>query len=709
MTDKNDQIPFENDSSLMDTQRLLLGVDPEKGRDYSLDDILAEYSSSARAPAPPEEAPAPAPAAEAPPAPEQLAEEPEAVPLPEPEEDSGPEEQDLSAFIGNQWMEAGASGEQPPEEESPVTMEDIVASTVDAVKGDQERAREKWRQRLEKAQRKRAARREPSPRQNLPPVEEEPPAQDAAAWHRRRYFACRRSLILSGAVVLLLWIPWALERMGRTVPFFSASADNAAICVLIPQAIACALAWPVFRAALEGLREGSVTLAGTAALANLVTMLDEITLLLLANRLEAPPLGGVAAVSAVFALWGLKGFHRGMWESFRTAALGRPGWVADVCPHGTAKGKGSLLGFYTRACMEDTASQWQRLLLPVLCAASLVFALLSSVGQGRGQDLLWCWSVTLCAAAGLSFPLAFAVPFGRLAARLARGGGAVAGHYGASVLAAARQVVASDGDLFPPGCAGLSGVKLFSEERGRALSYAAGLATLGGGLMGRIFGDAVQREHLSPQSVDNFHIHDGGGLGGIIHGETVLLGPPVFMRRQAVRLPASMPAKTCVCLSVDGELTALFSIKYTAAEPVESALRTAARSGLRLRLATRDGNITPRLLRTRFGTDAGAELLELEERLALSEPDREGGEPNGILYREGIIHLVELSAGSRRLCQTVRAGNLLSILGSVCGVLLGFYLTFLGSFASLTPVNLLIYMLLWAAPLFPLVWSVDKV
>ena len=82
---------------------------------------------------------------------------------------------------------------------------------------------------------------------------------------------------------------------------------------------------------------------------------------------------------------------------------------------------------------------------------------------------------------------------------------------------------------------------------------------------------------------------------------------------------------------------------------------------------------------------------------------------NGILYREGIIHLVELAAGSRRLCQTARAGNLLSILGSVCGVLLGFYLTFVGSFASLTPVNLLIYMLLWAAPLLPLVWSVDKV
>ena len=735
MTERNEQIPFEeNDSDLMDTQRLLLGAQALEGKGYDLDAILAEYGSSAQArpPAPPErprEAQAAAPPEGPPPepaAPPELAAPPEEPPeeASEPEEEAPGEPgrleeleelegQDLSGFIGEQWMDGaltGSAGEgSPEEEESSVTMEDIVASTVDAVKGDQEKAREKWRSRLEKARRKQAARRrEPSARQGLPPIQDEPSAQDTAAWHRRRYFACRRSLLLSAAVVLALWAPWALERLGRAVPFFSASADNAALCVLLPQALACALAWPVFRAALEGLRERSVTLPGVAALANLVTMLDEITLLLLPNRLEAPPLGGVAAVSAVFALWGLKGYHRGMWESFRTAALGQPGWAVDVCEQGAVKGRGSLAGFYTRAAVEDTASQWQRLLLPVLTAASLVFALLSSAGQARGQDFLWCWSVTLCAAAGLDLPLAFSVPFWRLAARLARGGAAVAGHYGAAVLASTRQVVAVDGDFFPQSSAGLAGIKLFGEERGRALSYAAGLATLGGGLMGRVFGDAAAREHISPQGVDSFHIHDGGGLGGIIHGETVLLGPPVFMRRQAVKLPANMPAKTCVCLSVDGELTAVFSIRYAAAEPVEAALRSAARGGLRLRLATRDGNITPKLLRARFGTDAGAEVLELEERLALSDPNREGCEPNGILYREGIIHFVELAAGSRRLCQTVRTGNLLSILGSVCGVLLGFYLTFVGSFAVLTPVNLLTYLFLWAAPMLPLVWSADK-
>ncbi|MCI8878704.1 MAG: hypothetical protein HFF78_07000 [Oscillospiraceae bacterium] len=57
MTERNEQIPFEeNDSDLMDTQRLLLGAQALEGKGYDLDAILAEYGSSAQArpPAPPE-------------------------------------------------------------------------------------------------------------------------------------------------------------------------------------------------------------------------------------------------------------------------------------------------------------------------------------------------------------------------------------------------------------------------------------------------------------------------------------------------------------------------------------------------------------------------------------------------------------------------------------------------------------------------------
>ena len=793
MTEKREPNPYE--PSLMDTQRLLQGVELPGDDEISLESILAEYRSH---PAVTEETPSEkkmpqaentpeaekAPEAEQPPEevvspgaessqPEESGEETAAEQLPtgkplrkklskilrfpiqpqmEGEEEMPHLEEPEAPEIPDLQPDADLDGIQPdkmfgltPEENqeslpenqpempddtlsadntasdqedqseasSPtLTMEDVVASTVDAVKEEQERRQEKFRKRLEKERRKHAPRqikrKEPSFRHPLPDDSQEPALSGAATIHKRRYYECRKGLLLSLPVLIVLWLPWLLSWAGTSIPFFSESIGNSAICVLVPQALICLLCWPVFRAALEGLREKTFTIYATAALGNLVTLLDEMTLLLLPQRSAVSPLGGLSALMAVFTLWGLTDYHRGMWETFRIGAMGTPGHVVDRCEEGIAKGRGSIQGFYTRANVEDTAAQWQRLLLPVLAAASLVFSVLASVGQGRGQDLLWVWSVILCASSALVCPLVYFVPFGRLAVRLARSGAAVAGQYGAVMLASVNRIVVTDGDLFPQGTVALNGLKLYGEERNHALSYAATLAVQAGGCLGRIFGDICRGERIALQPLEHFHIHDDNGLSGMIHGETVLVGTPAFMRHKAVRLPATMPSRTTVCLAVDGELTAVFAVKYNTSELVEVALRALSRNGLHLALAVRDGNITPKLLKTRFGTDGGAAYLELSERLAMSDPDREAGGPNGILYREGLFPFVDMVAGSRRLCHIVRIGNFLSMLSSTFGVLVGFYLTFTGSYSVLTPVLLLTYLLLWVVPMLPLLWGVDK-
>ena len=591
-------------------------------------------------------------------------------------------------------------------------MEDVVASTVDAVKVEQEERQERLRKRLEKLQRKERRADKPAAtpaaRQPLPELEREPAASETANRHKRQLRQCRRNLLPAALALVLLWTPWVLVQSGVTVPFFSDSGDNASLCVLVLQAIICILCWPVYRMAATALAEGCWTIYATALLSTVVTLLDEMTMLLLPGRTDAAPLGGVAACLSVCALWGLTAWHKGMADTFRIAAMGEPTRVADHSPHGTAKGRGSSRGFYTRAVMEDTAAQWQRLLLPVLAAASLVFAGLASIGQDRPQDFLWCWSAVLCAASSPVFLLAYCVPFGRIAAHLARNGTAVSGMYGAASLSADPRLVVTDADLFPLGSAALGGVKLYGEERERALSYAGSLASQGGGLLGRVFEDACRSSLVIPQNPEHFHVHEDGGLSGMIHGETVLLGTPTFMRHQAVRLPHDLPSKLGVCLAVDGSLIAIFGVRYTAAEPVEYALRILRRSGFRLTLATRDGNLSPKLLRARFGTDCGAELPELGDRLSLSAPDWTPEGPSGLLYRDGLLPFADLVVSSRRLCQTTRVGNLIAIFSSIAGALLAFYLTFAGSYTALTPLLVLTYVLLWVVPMLPLVWTVDK-
>lgn len=729
MTDKQEH---NQTDSLLDTQQLLQGVQPPQDGSFQLEDILAEYGSrpgKSAAPAPP------APAGGRKDSPIQSHREqpdslrpdneiddisPEALfgfspqespgaPVDASPEDNAPRQDDGGAAAP---ASSPSGGDVPEAGEPVVSMEDIVASTVDAVKEDQARRQDRLRRRLEKDRKRSAARparkRAPAPRQPLPENVEEPAMAEAAAWHKRWYTLCRRSFLISLPVLALLWLPWILHQFGVSVPFFSGSAGNAAMCVLIPQVALCVLCWPVFHSALTGLRERTCGVYFLSALCNTVTLLDEMTLLFLPGRSNVSPLGGIAALSAVSSMWGLAGYHRGLWESFRTAALGEPTYLVDCCESGIAKGRGRRTGFYTRATMEDTPSQWQRLLLPAVTVASLVFAVLSTVGQGRNQDLIWCWSVILCSSFSLVFPLAYSVPFGRLAARLNRSGAAVAGQYGASVLNASRQLVVTDGDLFPQGTVSLNGLKLYGEERNRAISYAATLAQQAGGCLGRVFEDICRSDRIGYQSLEHFHIHDDNGLSGIIHGETVLVGPPIFMRHRGVRLPATLPSKTSVCLAVDGELTAVFAVKYNTSAPVESSLRALGRNGLQLTLAVRDGNITPKLLKTRFGTDGGAICPEVTDRLALSDPEREADAPSGLLYREGLFPFVEMAAGSRRLCHTIRTGCLLSLLGSISGALLSFYLTFAGSYAVLTPVMLLTYLLLWVVPMLPLLYGMDK-
>ena len=602
------------------------------------------------------------------------------------------------------------SSEQSHHATKPLSMEDIVANTVDAVKAEREKYQDRLRRRIEKERKKQETkRREPRIHPPLPETLKEQPLKGILLFHKRRYRECRKSLMAAVPVLLLIWLPWFLVEFGISVPYFSNGAGNEAVYVLITQMILCAVSKPLFRAAHEEWRERCCTVYTYTAIANFVSILDEMTLLALPRRSGVAPMGGVASCTLIFALWGLKNYHRGMWESFRIASMGEPTCVADCCETGIVKGKGRREGFVTRANMESTASQWQRLLLPVLLAATFVFALLSSVGRERGQDFLWCWSVMLSASCSVVCPLSYCVPFGRIARKLNRSGTAVAGQYGARALTASSKVVATDTDLFPRDCIAVGGVKLYGEERVHAISYTATLIVQCGGCLTRVFEEMCQAEQINYQPLEHFHVHDDNGLSGMIRGETVLVGTPMFMRHKGVRLPSTLPSKTAVCLAVDGELAAIFPVKYSASPAVEVAMRAFSRNRLQLVLATRDGNIVPKMLKRIFKADGKASLLETTERLSFSDPKREGGAPNALIYRDGFLPFVELVALSRRLCQIVRVGNLLSMLGSVFGVLLGFYFTFVGSTAVLTPITMLTFLLLWVIPMLPLLLAVDRI
>ena len=348
------------------------------------------------------------------------------------------------------------------------------------------------------------------------------------------------------------------------------------------------------------------------------------------------------------------------------------------------------------------------MLLPLVLTASLIFAILCSFSRQQDGNFLWCWSAILTAATGFSLPLVYSHSFGLLSKRLKKSGHALAGYAGAHHLCRSGKAIVTDNDLFPAGTVRIGGIRLFGEEQEQAALYAAAIAESGQMHLARLFRRMLDEGRRLPR-VDDFNFYEEGGMGGIIHGESVLLGTESFLRKMHVSLPAAPAAKTDLFLAVDKHLVAIFNVKYLVSDNVDWAIHALRLNRVTPVLAVRDPNITPALLKHKFGTTARAIYPPLALRLALSEESRaQDGRASALLYREGLMPYAELLVGAKRMRSSVRQANVISLLGSIFSCLLAFYFSFVGSYTILSPIPLLIYLLLWLVPTLILAGNVNR-
>ena len=530
-----------------------------------------------------------------------------------------------------------------------------------------------------------------------PPVPDapEPPAEETLAALRAQLSAALRARRAVGVVALVLWAGLLAAHFALLPERITADPLLSALPYFALELLACLLGRRVFQAAaveLRGKKIGAPLLTGLLCAA---TLCDTALAYALPARAAAPaPLHGVAVLALYSALLGETLRLRAMSDTFRIAAVGDAPYIVTVTAGGAAKRKGSSAGFSSCARADEPYSRWQGALLPVLLTASLVFALLATLEARAGALFAWNLSVLLASADLLAFPLVCALPYRRIAARLAKSGSAVAGYAGADAIRRSNCVILTDGDIFPPGTVTLGGMKTFGEESGKVIAYAATMAHAADCALSKLFDDLLASDGGWRQPLSGMDFYEDGGVGGTIHGESVLFGTAGFMRKCGVELPRSLTLKTGVFLAVDGALVAVFAMKYLPAESVDWALHALRHSRITPVLAVRDGNITPALLKRKFGTDARAVYPKLSTRLALSE--RGGGRPYALLLREGLMPYAEVVLGSKRLCRSARRGTALSFFASAAATLLAFYLTFVGAYGVLTPPAMLAYVLLWS-------------
>jgi hypothetical protein len=689
--------------TLADTERLLSGVRPAEGETYSLDSILAEFGE--RTIAAPEEIP-PIPAEKPMPRP--------AVTAAPPEKETAPEEETVK--IRKPRRRPDFMPEEPDSPGRTVPLEQVMSHTVEAVLEEEDDAvlqprrplRALLRRRREETEEIYESGKKKRPPRPVPEPEPEPEEPDMDTADRRAREECRRrhKLLLGAGIVTAVLIGLTVADYFALLP--ALWRENRLISALVPAALllgVAALCHDVWRGAVRDVRENHC--AGVelcAALGCVLTLGDcAFAAVSVAGRCAMPPFAAPAAAVLFFAALGQFLNCSARREAFHLLAVGGESvYAATVTASGAGKQRGTLHGFYNDFCAGDRQTpraRWQKVLVPVLLTASVVLSAVTSLSQHTPGNLLWSMSLLLICSAGIALPLTDTLPVARLIHRLSRSGCSVAGYYGARQAGRSRRMVLTDSDLFPPGTLGLNGLKIYGEEIGRVVSYAATMSRASHSQLQPLFEQLLTSEGGTFLPLDGLNYYEEGGVSGVIRGETVLLGTAYFMKKMRVALPAALKLKTGVFLAVDGHLTAVFAVKYQPSRNVEWALRTMRRNRFHPVLAVRDGNITPGLLKRKFGIETHPIYPDISTRLALSE-EQEGQSERGsaVIYREGLMPFAETIVGSRRCCSAVRIATILAFAGSLCGLLLGYYFISAAHFDLLSPLMLTAFLLLWQLP-----------
>ena len=688
---------------------------PEEEDEYSLEAILAEYGRGGRQPAQTvedtpamteentiepqaEEAPLMAPPAEP--------ERPEA-PAPEP-----PEEKPEPTL--------------PPEYESAapdrVALKDIMSQTVDAVLEDEEdgviaqpqplserlggllrrfrreKSGEKRRPALQDTEQLFDQPEEPEPEPE--PLEPEPPLEDVLRQEKRSAKKRRRGLLLALVPTALLLAAAVLQEWER-LP--SVWLDEAPLrCAVLGGllALVCLLCMPVWQEMVTLLKKGRVGCELCAAITVASQFLCCVCGAVTGSTL-ATPYCAAGALLVVCCQWGLYLEAKTRWEGCHLLSLGggQVPHVVSVTEYGACRQLGGDEGYLRLLYKPDPARLWQNYVLPLLLSAAVVLSGVVCLSGQRMDDFPWVLTALLTVSMGAAVPLTAALPLRYLSRRLYRGGCAAAGYAGARAVSRAQRLILTDDDLFPSGTVSLNGYKVFGEERSRAVSYAASVAKAAGSSVTPLLERQLTAEGGVHLPVQELRFCEEGGVEATVRGETVLLGSAYFMKKRKVSLPRDMKLSTGLFLAVDGSLTAVFAIKYQPSRNAEWALRTLKRCKVTPVLAARSGNVTPGLLKRKFGVDAKPVYPDVSTRLALAELAQQRGEqPYVLLCREGLMPLVESVAGSRRAVRAVRWATVLTYFGALAGGALAYYLTASSSFALLTPLAVVVYQLLWLLP-----------
>ena len=536
-----------------------------------------------------------------------------------------------------------------------------------------------------------------------PAAEEEPEPEPDFAVEARRFHAPLASLTVRSFVSLLICIAMLIITFAASgkAPTAGAGAITSAGILLIMQLVVMLLGIDVLITGVNDIVKFEPGPEALALVSCVITLAGGIVSLASGTCGEYIPFSLLSSFSLLCAMHGKKLWNCAMYASLKAAAApsAPKSVVLDDCIEDRTALKKITCGkdgFYRKLCEADISETVYGKAAPLLFLAAIVFSLIASVGHGRPESFAGCFAAMTAMAASFPAALAYSLPFYIAAISAKKTGGAIAGWGGACDIYSADGALVTDDDVFPAGTVRLTGVKLFeSAPQDKAIRYTASVIIESESCSARAFAELLKSQRLSALPVEDFSSYEGGGIGGSINGEAVLVGSSAFMNLMSIRVPKGMEARGAVFAAVDGELIAVFTVEFAPANSVRTALVSMQNTRTGMLFAVRDFNVTPHMVEQKFQTSAdNIELISVGDCYKLSSDSRpKGAETLAVVSRDGLGPFAEVITKGRMLKTAVLLGTLVSVVGGAVGVLLMFLLCSGSTLESIKPTGAFIYML----------------
>lgn len=257
-------------------------------------------------------------------------------------------------------------------------------------------------------------------------------------------------------------------------------------------------------------------------------------------------------------------------------------------------------------------------------------------------------------------------------------------------------------DLFPGGSCKLNGVKFYGRrDPDQVVAYATAVIAAEGGGITPLFEQLLASRNGRHYDVENLHIYGGGGIGGEVCGEPVLVGMQSFLKEMGVEIPEGTMVSQAVYVAVDGELCGVFAVSCARTKTASLGLHAlCSYRSLRPVLVTGDFMLTEEFIRATFGVNT--RRISFPEYPVRAELAAREAEPEAkalaLSTREGLASYACAVAGARSVRTAGTIGLVIHLLGGILGLCIIAVLAVLNAGSLITPVNMLLYQLVWMIP-----------